>query len=135
MNHISFLSLVVITLLHTPSPPSILSSTFGIILILINIWSSRSTFEVLGEFAWFYGDFFIYAMETENKLKKNLYYHGIYRFINDPDLTTGFAGYYGMALLSGSWLIFAMALLSQAFYFGFVKFVEKYHTILFVSFF
>jgi len=60
MTHVAFFSAAVkySELLFSFSGSELLKITFGLILLGVNMWSSVSTFEVLGEFGWFYGDFF-----------------------------------------------------------------------------
>jgi len=95
----------------------------GIILILLNIYQSTSTYEVLGDHGWFYGDFFY--RETNNKLP--LSYTGIYRYLNNPEIVLGHCAYFGMALISKSWAVCGLSVLAQFATYAFVKLVEKPH--------
>ncbi|KAG2378793.1 hypothetical protein C9374_007941 [Naegleria lovaniensis] len=95
----------------------------GIILILLNIYQSTSTYEVLGDYGWFYGDFFY----QETQQSKQPSYTGIYRYLNNPEIVLGYCAYFGMALIAKSWAVLGLAVLSQFATYLFVKLVEKPH--------
>lgn len=95
----------------------------ALVLILLSVWTAHSTYTVIGDFGWFYGDFFI----PPSKYHHSICYTGIYRFLNNPDAITGYAGLYGLALLSDSWVIFVLALMSQVLNMFFLSCVEIPH--------
>ncbi|KAL9059600.1 MAG: hypothetical protein Q9162_001105 [Coniocarpon cinnabarinum] len=99
---------------------SLLRHVLGAGLILLQLWTVISIYDSLGEFGWFFGDFFF---ERGPKLT----YDGIYRFLNNPERVIGLAGVWGFALITWSKAIFFLAALSHGLTLCFIQFVERPH--------
>ena len=97
----------------------LLRHTLGFLLIGLHVWTSVSIHEVLGDFGWFFGDFFVQG-------KYQLTYTGIYRYLNNPERLMGSAAFWGMSLISSSSVGFSLALLAQVCNLLFIQLVEKY---------
>ncbi|TDZ40606.1 Phosphatidylethanolamine N-methyltransferase [Colletotrichum spinosum] len=98
----------------------LLKHVVGAGLVALQIWTSVSVYDSLGEFGWFFGDFFY---DSTAKLT----YKSIYRFLNNPERIFGTAGLWGLALITWSRAIFIMALTSQILTLGFINFIETPH--------
>ena len=99
----------------------VLKHVLGVGLIALQVWTVISIYDSLGEFGWFFGDFFF--LDQRPKLN----YGGIYRFLNNPERVIGLAGVWGAALITSSTSIFFLALFSHILTLMFIQFVEKPH--------
>ena len=121
LTYISFL-LACLQNYHLPSDWThgtvLLRHTMGFLLIGLHVWMNLSIYEVLGDFGWFFGDFFVQG-------KNRLTYTGIYRYLNNPERLMGSAAFWGMSLINNSSIGFSLALLAQVCNLLFIQFVEK----------
>ncbi|KAF1990865.1 phosphatidylethanolamine N-methyltransferase [Aulographum hederae CBS 113979] len=99
---------------------AILRHVIGAAAISLHLWTVISIYESLGEFGWFFGDFFF---DQAPKLT----YSGIYRFLNNPERVLGLAGVWGFAIITWSKAIFFLALVSHILTLAFIQFVERPH--------
>ncbi|KAL5478753.1 CHO2 [Sanghuangporus weigelae] len=98
----------------------LLRHTLGAFLILLHGWAARESYEVLGVFGWFFGDFFI------DNFPATLEYTGIFRFLNNPEILSG-STFFGLALITGSKSVLALAVFSNLAYWWFLRTVENPH--------
>ncbi|KAI9822961.1 MAG: phosphatidylethanolamine N-methyltransferase [Phylliscum demangeonii] len=99
---------------------ALLKHVLGAMLIALQIWTAVSIYDSLGEFGWFYGDFFF---DHAPKLT----YSGIYRFLNNPERVLGLAGIWGAALITNRPPVFFLALFSHISTLCFIHFIERPH--------
>jgi phosphatidylethanolamine N-methyltransferase len=98
----------------------LLKHVMGTGLVALQVWTAVSIYDSLGEFGWFFGDFFF---DHAPKLT----YSGIYRYLNNPERIIGLAGIWGGVLITWSPAIFFLALITHISSLAFIQFVEKPH--------
>lgn len=102
-------------------------------MVALQVWTSWSIFKSLGEFGWFYGDFFLLHAPhgpgdaPQDACTPGLTYAGIYRYLNNPEKIVGQAGYWGLALISYDWRVALLAGLAMGTNCIFLECVEKPH--------
>ncbi|KAI8813693.1 phospholipid methyltransferase-domain-containing protein [Cladochytrium replicatum] len=108
----------------------------GTLLIVLHMWTALSVYDVLGDFGWFYGDFFIDELvirpnrvdgKKTSRYLRDLRYTGIYRFLNNPEKIMGHASFWGLTLITSSKLLFLLTMFGQVSNWAFLHYVERPH--------
>lgn len=98
----------------------VLSALFAVPLFVLSFWSKAVAHKTLGDFAWFWGDFF-FTIEVD------LVFNGIFAIVPHPMYTIGYAGYYGAALLCRSYTLLFVSLIAHILQIAFLILIEEPH--------
>ncbi|CDF38826.1 Phosphatidylethanolamine N-methyltransferase [Chondrus crispus] len=92
----------------------------GLALLALSFWTKAKAHHALGDFAWFWGDFFF-------TLDGDLVFDGVFELFPHPMYTVGYAGYYGAALITRSYTVLLVSLLAHLAQLAFLALVEEPH--------
>ncbi|KAJ3261077.1 phosphatidylethanolamine N-methyltransferase [Chytriomyces hyalinus] len=115
-----------------------LKHTIALILILLHIWTTFSIHKTLGEYGWFFGDFFIDSLTASKASSPTMQiplstgsrgptYTGLYRFLNHPNAWAAAASAWGVTVVTGSPHVLLVTIISQICGWCFVFLVEAPH--------
>ncbi|KAJ3218413.1 phosphatidylethanolamine N-methyltransferase [Dinochytrium kinnereticum] len=102
-----------------------LKHTVALITICLHAWTAISIHNALGDFGWFYGDFFLDAGALRDQSRLN--YTGVYRFLNHPNAWAATASAWGITWVCGNWYLIWLTVFGQASNWLFVRYVELPH--------
>ncbi|WRT69964.1 uncharacterized protein IL334_006955 [Kwoniella shivajii] len=112
--------------LHFPPNHSvffhIIRWSFGWSLILFNLWVKMDAHRVVKDYAWYWGDAFWMMV-----MQHDLVFDGVYEIAPHPMYSVGYAGYYGLSMVVGSYTVLFVSLAAHAAQFAFLLWFENPH--------
>lgn len=92
----------------------------GTILNLLCCWIKASAHDCVGDFAWYWGDFFF-------KIEGSFTMSGVFKFFPHPMYTVGYLAYYGCSLMARSYTLLVVSLTAHLAQIAFLILVEEPH--------
>eukprot|EP00186_Timspurckia_oligopyrenoides_P000790 CAMPEP_0182444584 /NCGR_PEP_ID=MMETSP1172-20130603/2990_1 /TAXON_ID=708627 /ORGANISM="Timspurckia oligopyrenoides, Strain CCMP3278" /LENGTH=708 /DNA_ID=CAMNT_0024640179 /DNA_START=26 /DNA_END=2152 /DNA_ORIENTATION=+ len=89
-------------------------------LAWFSAWSKTSAHRCVGDYAWYWGDFFF-------KIDTNLVFDGVFEMFPHPMYTVGYAAYYGASIFARSSTLLVLSLLAHSMQILFLVYIEEPH--------